>query len=115
MNKNITITIDLAATIFQIAVFNKSGNVILNKDVNERNMLIIVDKYPEASILLMSPYTTYIMTTALRAMQKYRSCFMFRPFLAISATASCVALVSYIHVRTWLHDISASMYVDAKE
>ena len=52
MNKNITITIDLAKTIFQVAVFNKSGNVTLNKAVNEKNMRKLVEKYPEADIYM---------------------------------------------------------------
>ncbi len=50
MNDNITITIDLAKTIFQIAVFNKSGIVISNKAVNEKDMFKLVDKYLQADI-----------------------------------------------------------------
>ncbi len=52
MNNNITITIDLAKTIFQIAVFNKSGNVIYNKAVKEKGMRQLVDKYPQADIYM---------------------------------------------------------------
>jgi len=52
MNNNITITIVLAKTIFQIAVFNKSGNVIYNKAVKEKSMRQLIDKYPQADIYM---------------------------------------------------------------
>jgi len=52
MKDNITITIDLAKINFQIAVFNRAGNVIFNKAVNEKGMLKCVEKYPHAKIYM---------------------------------------------------------------
>lgn len=52
MNDNITITIDLAKTIFQIAVFSKSGSVIFNKAVKEKGMRRLADKYSQADIYM---------------------------------------------------------------
>ena len=42
MNNNITISIDLAKEVFQVAVFNRAGKVISNKKMSEIKKIIIL-------------------------------------------------------------------------
>jgi hypothetical protein len=37
------------------------------------------------------------------------------PFIAISVIVPGITLITYIHIRTWLHGIKASLLVDVKE
>ncbi|WP_111979914.1 IS110 family transposase [Algibacillus agarilyticus] len=52
MDKNTTITIDLAKEVFQIAVFNQAGKSKLNKSVSAKKLKEIVDQYPHAKIYM---------------------------------------------------------------
>jgi len=52
MNDDITITIDLAKNVFQVAVFNRSGNVLFNNVLNEKRMCKLIEKYPNARIYM---------------------------------------------------------------
>lgn len=52
MNKNTTICIDLAKTVFQVAVFNQAGKPLSNKEVSSKKMCQIIDQYPDANIFM---------------------------------------------------------------
>ncbi len=52
MNKNTTITIDLAKDVFQIAVFNQAGKCKLNKAVSRNKLQEIIALYPHAKIYM---------------------------------------------------------------
>jgi len=52
MKDNTTITIDLAKNIFQVAVFNRSGNVLINKALNAQKMCKLIEQYPDANIYM---------------------------------------------------------------
>lgn len=52
MNKNTTICIDLAKTVFQVSVFNQAGKSLSNKEVSAKVMCQIIDRYPEADIFM---------------------------------------------------------------
>ena len=47
-----TITIDLAKLVFQVALFNKHGNLKSNEKLNEARMLAFVAQHPEAVICM---------------------------------------------------------------
>ncbi len=52
MNNNTTICIDLAKNVFQVAVFNRVGKVISNKEVSAMKMCEIIRQYPKANIFM---------------------------------------------------------------
>lgn len=52
MNKNTTISIDLAKEVFQVAVFNRAGKSALNKEVSAQKMCAIIDQHPGADIFM---------------------------------------------------------------
>ena len=52
MNNTTTITIDLAKTVFQVAVFNKFGKQISNKAMNDKKMVELIAQHPEALIYM---------------------------------------------------------------
>lgn len=52
MNHSTTISIDLAKTVFQVAVFNKAGKPTLNQEVSAKGMQTLVHKYPHAYIVM---------------------------------------------------------------
>jgi len=52
MSNNTTICIDLAKSVFQVAVFNKAGNMVSNKEVSARKMCEIILQYPKADIFM---------------------------------------------------------------
>ena len=52
MNNTTTIAIDLAKSIFQVAVFNKFGKPLCNKAVNEKKMMALITQHPEAVICM---------------------------------------------------------------
>ena len=52
MNHHTTISIDLAKTIFQIAIFSRHGKPLLNQAVKARKMCQLVSQYPNAVILM---------------------------------------------------------------
>ena len=47
-----TICIDLAKTVFQVAIFNRAGKLLLNKEVSQKKMCAIVAQYPESSVFM---------------------------------------------------------------
>ncbi len=59
MSNHTTISIDLAKTIFQVAIFSKSGKLQLNKKVNRKNMCKLISKYPNATIVMESCGTSH--------------------------------------------------------
>jgi transposase len=52
MNNTTTITIDLAKEVFQVAIFDKHGKLLLNKGMKEKKMLEVILKHPEAYIFM---------------------------------------------------------------
>jgi len=52
MNNTTTITIDLAKDVFQVAVFNKFGKVLVNKAASTAKLQQLVIQYPEACIYM---------------------------------------------------------------
>lgn len=52
MNNTTTISIDLAKTVFQVAVFTKYGKQKSNKAVSAKKMLEIITQHPEARICM---------------------------------------------------------------
>ena len=52
MNNTTTITIDLAKEVFQVAVFNKFGKLIMNKAMSAKKMQQLVIQHPEACIYM---------------------------------------------------------------
>jgi hypothetical protein len=52
MNNNMTICIDLAKEVFQVAVFNQAGKAKLNKEVTAKKMCLIIAQYPDAAIYM---------------------------------------------------------------
>lgn len=52
MGNTTTITIDLAKEVFQVAIFDKNGKVILNIGMKKPKMLKTLQKYPEALIYM---------------------------------------------------------------
>lgn len=52
MKNTTTISIDLAKTVFQAAVFNKHGKLISNEAMSEKKMAILVAQHPEANICM---------------------------------------------------------------
>lgn len=52
MKNTTTISIDLAKTVFQVAVFNKYGKLKSNNKMNDKKMAIVVAQHPEASICM---------------------------------------------------------------
>lgn len=59
MNNSTTICIDLAKEVFQVAVINKYGKVISNESLNEKRMVSIVNKHPEAVIYMEACGTSH--------------------------------------------------------
>ncbi len=47
-----TISIDLAKNVFQVAVFNKHGNLKSNQAMSSRKMALLVAQHPEANICM---------------------------------------------------------------
>ena len=52
MKNTTTIAIDLAKTIFQVAVFNKFGKQLSNKALSEQKMMALILQHPEAVICM---------------------------------------------------------------
>lgn len=52
MGNTTTICVDLAKNIFQVAVFNRAGKTVSNKEVSARKMCEIINQYPEADIFM---------------------------------------------------------------
>jgi transposase len=52
MKDTTTISIDLAKTVFQVAVFNKFGKTVSNKALNAKKMVELVAQHPEAVICM---------------------------------------------------------------
>lgn len=52
MKNTTTIAIDLAKTIFQVAVFNKFSKQLSNKALNEQQMMVLIAQHPEALIVM---------------------------------------------------------------
>ncbi|VAW84381.1 Mobile element protein, partial [hydrothermal vent metagenome] len=52
MKNTTTISIDLAKTVFQVAVFNKHGTLISNKAMNEKKVVLLVAQHSEANICM---------------------------------------------------------------
>lgn len=52
MSNSTTITIDLAKTVFQVAVFNKGGKIKSNKEVAAKRMCVIISQHPGADIFM---------------------------------------------------------------
>ena len=52
MKNTTTISIDLAKTVFQVAVFNKHGKLLSNKAMNRKQMVKCIANHPEANILM---------------------------------------------------------------
>ncbi|WP_316367754.1 IS110 family transposase [Candidatus Thiodiazotropha sp. CDECU1] len=52
MKNTTTITIDLAKDVFQVAVFNKFGKQLVNKDVNSKQLAKLVMQHPGACIYM---------------------------------------------------------------
>ena len=52
MNNVTTISIDLAKTVFQVAIFNKHGTLISNKAMSKDKMLKVIIQHPEANICM---------------------------------------------------------------
>lgn len=52
MNNNTTITIDLTKDVFQVTVFNKYGNTLINKAMSPKKILGFIINYPEAAIYM---------------------------------------------------------------
>lgn len=52
MSNNITISIDLAKDIFQLATFNRTGKALSNKKMKADKMRKVVNEYINATILM---------------------------------------------------------------
>jgi transposase len=52
MNDNITISIDLAKEVFQVAVFNRAGKMNSNKKMSAKKMRASIDKYPASTLVM---------------------------------------------------------------
>ena len=52
MKNTTTISIDLAKTVFQVAVFNKHGNLKSNQKMSEKKMAFLIAQHPEANICM---------------------------------------------------------------
>ena len=52
MKNTTTISIDLAKTVFQVAVFNKHGNLKSNQVMSGPKMAVLIAQHPEASICM---------------------------------------------------------------
>ena len=52
MKNTTTISIDLAKNVFQVAVFNKHGNLKSNQAMSSRKMALLVAQHPEANICM---------------------------------------------------------------
>ena len=52
MNNTTTITIDLAKTVFQVAVYNKFGKQLSNKAMNDKKMVELITHHSEAVIYM---------------------------------------------------------------
>ncbi len=52
MKNTTTISIDLAKNVFQVAVFNKHGNLKSNQAMSSRKMALFVAQHPEANICM---------------------------------------------------------------
>lgn len=52
MKKTTTISIDLAKSVFQVALFNKFGKLISNKALSKVKMLQLIAQHPEANICM---------------------------------------------------------------
>ncbi len=52
MKNTTTISIDLAKTVFQVAVFNKHGSLKSNQAMSARKMALLVAQHPEANVCM---------------------------------------------------------------
>ncbi|PTQ19743.1 IS110 family transposase, partial [Vibrio sp. 10N.286.46.E10] len=52
MNKFNTISIDLAKSVFQVAVFNRHGKRKLNQAMSKKKMLTVISQHPGATICI---------------------------------------------------------------
>ncbi len=52
MNKNTTISIDLAKEIFQVAIFSSHGKMLVNKKLSASKMKELIAQYPNATIVM---------------------------------------------------------------
>ena len=52
MKKTTTISIDLAKHVFQVAVFNKYGQLKSNQKLSEKKMTLLIAQHPEATICM---------------------------------------------------------------
>ncbi|WED20569.1 IS110 family transposase [Vibrio sp. JC009] len=59
MNKNITISIDLAKTVIQVAIINKHGKLSSNQKVSQSKLISMVAKHPKAVICMEACATAH--------------------------------------------------------
>lgn len=59
MNKPNTICIDLAKTVFQVALFNKHGKLQSNQKMSQKQMVVFIAKYPGALICMEACATAH--------------------------------------------------------
>ncbi|AGU96543.1 hypothetical protein M892_08045 [Vibrio campbellii ATCC BAA-1116] len=52
MNQSSTISIDLAKSVFQVAVFNRHGKRMSNQAMSQKKMLMLINQHPNSTICI---------------------------------------------------------------